>query len=199
MLNYIWDFDGMLFNSYPHITKAFEIMMTEYGKSIDLRLAQSLFENSFETCYAYYGVTDEMARRHSEVEHLYELFPKAEPFENTFKTLSELSSRGKRQFLYTHRGHDSSQHYLKRYAMSEFFTYCVDSSFDFTPKPAPDGVDFICDKWGLDKAETVMIGDRELDVLAGKNSGTFGCLFTKESIDTSADFVVGDIIEVLDI
>ena len=29
--NYIWDFDGMLFNSYPHITAAFVKMMKDFG------------------------------------------------------------------------------------------------------------------------------------------------------------------------
>ena len=45
-----------------------------------------------------------------------------------------------------------------------------------------------------------MIGDREIDVLSGKNAGTYGCLFTKkENVDTAADFVVRDISEILDI
>ena len=48
-------------------------------------------------------------------------------------------------------------------------------------------------------AETVMIGDREIDVLSGKNAGTYGCLFTKEKKETAADFVIDDIKKILDI
>ena len=68
------------------------------------------------------------------------------------------------------------------------------------PKPAPDGVLYLLDKYGLDREDTLMTGDRELDVMAGKNAGTYGCLFTKEkNIETNADFVISDISEILDI
>ncbi|MBQ6543129.1 MAG: HAD-IA family hydrolase [Clostridia bacterium] len=198
--NYIWDFDGMLFDSYPHITKSFQAMMEEYGRQVDFDEAKALFEITFETCYSHYGVTPEMAARHSEKEHIYDMEPKAVPFENTLKTLETLAARGAKQFLYSHRGHESSQHYLKEYGLLEFFTECVDSSYGFTPKPAPDGVDYICDKYSLSRAETVMIGDRELDVLSGKNAGTYGCLYTKEkNIETCADFTVTDIFGVTEI
>lgn len=198
--NYIWDFDGMLFDSYPHISKAFQVMMKEYGVSVDFAESKSLFEVSFVTCYSHYGVTEEMARRHREIEHIYDLEPVALPFENTLKTLSELSSRGAKQFLYSHRGRESSQYYLGYHNMLGFFTECVDSSYHFKSKPAPDGVIYLLDKYGLSADETLMTGDRELDVMAGKNAGTYGCLFTKEKdAETSADFVVGDIIEILGI
>lgn len=198
--NYIWDFDGMLFDSYPHITKAFQVMMEEYGRPVDFDEAKALFEITFETCYFHYAVTPEMARRHSEIEHIYDMEPRAVPFENTVKTLEILAKRGARQFLYSHRGRESSQHYLGEYGLLDYFTECVDSSYAFTPKPAPDGVNYICEKYNLDKSRTLMIGDRELDVLSGKNAGTLGCLFTKDkNIETSADYIVGDIIEILDI
>jgi phosphoglycolate phosphatase-like HAD superfamily hydrolase len=71
---------------------------------------------------------------------------------------------------------------------------------NFPSKPAPDAVNYICDTYGLDRSETVMIGDREIDVLSGKNAGCFGCLFTKkEKPETAADFVVNNIAQVLDI
>ncbi|MBR4451373.1 MAG: HAD-IA family hydrolase [Clostridia bacterium] len=195
--NYIWDFDGMLFDSYPHITKAFQMMMEERGIGVDYAEAKSLFEISFETCYAHYGVTEEMARRHSEFEHIYDMEPAAVPFENTLKTLEELNRSGAKQFLFSHRGHESSQHYLGAYGLLDYFTECVDSSYGFTPKPAPDGVLYLLGKYGLNKDETLMVGDRELDVMAGKNAGTYGCLFTKEkNVETNADFVVSDIGEI---
>ena len=76
----------------------------------------------------------------------------------------------------------------------------VDSSNGFPAKPAPNAVEFICREYGLDKSETVMIGDREIDVLSGKNAGVYGCLFTKkENPGTAADFVVDDIIKILEI
>ena len=67
---------------------------------------------------------------------------------------------------------------------------------NFAQKPSPDAVNWICETYGLDKSETVMIGDREIDVLSGKNAGVSGCLFTKkENVESKADFIIRDIIE----
>ncbi len=200
MQNYIWDFDGMLFDSYPHITSAFLKTLGEFGKDADYDEAKALLEITFATAYEHYDVSDEEKAVFRQHEHNYELRPIALPFENTYKTIETLFNSGKKHFLYTHRGLESSQHYLQKHDMAKFFTAFVDSSMNFPSKPAPDAVNWICETYNLDKSETVMIGDREIDVLSGKNAGTFGCLFTKkENVETAADFVVRDIIEVLNI
>lgn len=200
MKNYIWDFDGMLFDSYPHITSAFLKMMRDFGQDADYDEAKALLEITFAHAFEHYGTTEEQKAVFRNYEHDYSLRPIAVAFENTYKTLEALTQRGCRHFLYTHRGFVTSQHYLKEYGMLKFFDGFVDSSNGFAAKPAPDAVNWICETYGLDKSETVMIGDREIDVLSGKNAGTFGCLFTKkENVSTAADFVVSDIIQVLDI
>ena len=200
MQNYIWDFDGMLVDSYPHITSAFLKMLGEFGKEADYDEAKALLEITYATAYEHYGVTDEMKEVFHKYERTYGLRPIALPFENTYKTLEALFNSGKKHFLYTHRGRESSQHYLQKHGLAKFFTAFVDSSMKFPSKPSPDAVNWICETYGLDKNETVMIGDREIDVLSGKNAGTYGCLFTrKDNPETAADFVITDISEVLDI
>lgn len=200
MKNFIWDFDGMLFDSYPHITSAFLKMMRDYGAEGDYDEAKALLEITFADAYAHYKTTEEQKEVFRSYEHDYSLLPIAVPFENTYKTLKTLSERGCRHFLYTHRGRETSQHYLREYGMTEFFEGFVDSSMGFASKPAPDAVNWICETFGLNKSETVMIGDREIDVLAGKNAGTYGCLFTKNpNAVSAADYIIDDIIKVTDI
>ncbi len=200
MQNYIWDFDGMLFDSYPHITSAFLKMMRDFGKDADYDEAKALLEITFADCFEHYGTTEEEKEVFRKYEHDYSFRPIAVPFENTVKTIKLLSERGCRHFLYTHRGNETSQHYLSESGIAKYFTAFVDSSNGFPAKPAPDAVEWICKEYNLDKSETVMIGDREIDVLSGKNAGVFGCLYTKkEAPETAADFVVDDIIKILDI
>ncbi len=200
MQNYIWDFDGMLFDSYPHITSAFLKALGEFGKDADYDEAKELLEITFAHAFEHYDVSEEEKAVFRKYEHDYNLRPIAVPFENTYKTLETLFNDGKKHFLYTHRGFETSQHYLEAYGMKKFFTAFVDSSMNFPSKPSPDAVNYICDTYGLDRSETVMIGDREIDVLSGKNAGTYGCLFTKrENPESAADFVVKDIIEILNI
>ncbi|MBQ3006597.1 MAG: HAD-IA family hydrolase [Clostridia bacterium] len=200
MQNYIWDFDGMLFDSYPHITSAFLKALGDFGKDADYDEAKALLEITFAHAFEHYDVSEEEKAVFRKYEHDYALRPIAVPFENTYKTLEALFNSGKKHFLYTHRGFETSQHYLEEYGMKKFFTAFVDSSMNFPSKPAPDAVNYICDTYGLDRSETVMIGDREIDVLSGKNAGTYGCLFTKkENVESAADFVIKDISEVLEI
>ena len=200
MKNYIWDFDGMLFDSYPHITSAFLKMMRDFGKDADYDEAKTLLETTFADCFEHYGTTEEEKEVFRKYEHDYSLRPIAVPFENTVKTIKLLSERGCNHFLYTHRGNETSQHYLNECGIAEYFTAFVDSSNGFPTKPAPDAVEWICKEYNLDKSETVMIGDREIDVLSGKNAGVYGCLYTKkENPVTAADFVVDDIIKLLEI
>ena len=196
MKNYIWDFDGMLFDSYPHITAAFCKMMEEKGIEVDPAEAQSLFEISYGHAYENYGAGRDERLIHQKYEHDYELEPKAVPFPNTVETIRTLYERGAKHFLYTHRGHESSQYYLNKFGIDIYFEGFVDSSMNFAQKPSPDAVNWICETYGLDKSETVMIGDREIDVLSGKNAGVSGCLFTKkENVESKADFIIRDIIE----
>ncbi|MBQ8227906.1 MAG: HAD-IA family hydrolase [Clostridia bacterium] len=196
--NYIWDFDGMLFDSYPHITTAFEKMMNDYGINIDYVETKRMLEISFATAYDYYGTTDEQKERFREYEHDFDLEPIAVPFANTIETLKKVHENGGKNFLYTHRG-ASAFYYLKKYGVYDLFEDFVTSENGFPMKPCPDAVNHIVAKHNLNKNETVMIGDREIDVMSGKNAGTKGCLFTIEEKETQADFVVDDIIKTLDL
>ena len=198
MKNYIWDFDGMLFDSYPHITAAFLKMMADFGRQADYDKAKALLEVSFATCYEYYGVTEEMGERHHFYERQFDFMPPVVPFPNTYETLKAVCDKGGRNILYTHRGRETSRYYLEKYGMTGFFSFFTDSSDGFPSKPAPDAIEHICLTCGLDKRETVMTGDREIDVLAGKNAGIYSCLFTRgEAPKTIADYVIHDIKEIL--
>ena len=190
----------MLFDSYPHITSAFIKALSEFGKDADYDEAKALLEITFAHAFEHYDVSEEEKAVFRNHEHNYALRPIAVPFENTYKVLETLFNDGKKHFLYTHRGFETSQYYLEKYGMKKFFTAFVDSSNNFPSKPAPDAVNYICDTYGLDRGETVMIGDREIDVLSGINAGCFGCLFTrKETPETAAQFVVHDISEILEV
>ncbi len=198
MKNYIWDFDGMLFDSYPHITTAFLKMMNDYGMQADYASTKKLFEISFGTVFDKFGTTEEQKKVFRSYEHDFLFEPVAVPFENTVSTLKKIKEKGGRNFLYTHRG-ESVYYYLKKYGVYDLFDDYVTGEDGFPPKPAPDAVAHIVSKNKLDKSETVMIGDREIDVMSGKNAGTYGCLFSKESVETDADFTVEDIKDVLKI
>jgi phosphoglycolate phosphatase-like HAD superfamily hydrolase len=51
---------------------------------------------------------------------------------------------------------------------------------------------YIIDKYGLERERVITIGDREIDMEAGKRAGIATCLFNPDSASTSskADFVI---------
>ena len=80
MQNYIWDFDGMLFDSYPHITSAFLKALSENGKEADYDEAKALLEITYATAYERYNVTEEEKAAFRSHEHNYALRPIALQF-----------------------------------------------------------------------------------------------------------------------
>jgi uncharacterized protein (TIGR01440 family) len=79
--------------------------------------------------------------------------------------------------------------------MDKYFAGIVDSTMHFPGKPAPDAVEHICRNYKLDKDQTVMIGDREIDVLSGVNAGVHGCLYLSWDVPapaTAAEITVRD-------
>lgn len=194
--NYIWDFDGMLFDSYPHITSAFQKMMSEYGKEVNPITAKKLFEKKFSVAYDFYDVTQEQKKKFREYEHDVNLKPIAIPFKNTVKVLEELNKNGKKNYVYTHRG-KSVFYYLEKYNLLNLFDEVITSQNAFPEKPSPAAINYLTDKYGLNNDETVMIGDREIDVLSGNNAGVLSCRYSRKPINTVADFLITDIAEVL--
>lgn len=49
------------------------------------------------------------------------------------------------------------------------------------PKPSPDGILQIIEKWGISPTETVIVGDHEYDLASGKNAGIQTILVNHES------------------
>lgn len=94
-------------------------------------------------------------------------------------------------YIYTHRNTDTLVFYLKRYDMLKYFKAYVTSDYGFQKKPSPDGIEYIIKEYQLDKNATIMIGDREIDVLSGKNADIYGGLVKRDGRleNNKADYV----------
>lgn len=198
--NFIWDFDGMLFDSYPHIASAFMKMAEDYGVEAKYEEVMASLRVSFGEAYEKYNINEEMKTVFREYENDGNLPPVIVPYPDTYEVLHTIFQDGGRNFLFTHRG-ESAKEYLKKYKMNDFFVECVTKSNGFKSKPSPNAINYLVDKYNLIKAETIMVGDREIDVLSGKNAGIKTCLFDEfiEGHKTVADFVVTNIKMLLEI
>ena len=172
---YLWDFDGTLFDSYPHIAAAFETVLTRDGIPFDHETVLERLYVLFSCAKEEYGLTDGQYGEFMELAFSWSVRPAVTPFPGAAAVLRAICENGGRNYLYTHRNR-SAWTYLRLYGLDKYFSGGVDSTMHFPGKPAPDAVEFLCAHYGLDKEKTLMVGDREIDVLSGVNAGCAGCL-----------------------
>ncbi len=179
-INLIWDFDGMLFDTYPRMASAFVKALSDMGirgdyDEVMLHIKRSVGKatNAFSEKY---GLD---RQRLIELYHLHEHAMPPEtmvPYEGMCELLKDAVTSGKRHFLYTHRD-DSALEALDRYGIRPLFSGGVTAMDHFPAKPAPDALLHIMERYSLDPDGSIMLGDRDIDILAARNAGISGCLF----------------------
>lgn len=186
--NAIWDFDGTLYDTYPVMLEA---LLTVYARHQVPVQAEALYrlikQQSIKVALRQLaqttGVGFEMLDcQYHELEQQTQLTP--QPYVGAAAILAKVSQRGQ-NFLLTHRD-QAAQTYLAQQGLDQYFTEIVTSQQPFARKPAPDSLLYICEKYALKPAETVMIGDRALDVEAGINAGVQSVYFDVDHLPIMA-------------
>lgn len=124
----------------------------------------------------------------------------AQPFAGAREVCARVCREGGHNHLCTHRG-ASARMYMEAWEMDQYFEVYVTDEDGLPRKPAPDMVRRILDVTGRPAKNFLMIGDRELDILAAQAAGVRGCLFTekRENAVTAAEYTVARLEELLDI
>ena len=96
----------------------------------------------------------------------------AKPFAGVQEVLERICATGRYNYIFTHRKHGETMAYLRKYGLDGCFRDIIGpESACFARKPAPDAVLYLVEKYHMDPAETVMVGDRECDLGSGRNAG----------------------------
>lgn len=199
--NFIWDFDGTLFDTYGAILQALTQTLAEANLKFDRNELYRLVKREsvgFTTDYfgQLYGLSGEkLNKRYHEIEHQLQHEPK--PYTGTKNILNMVVEKGKQNFLYTHRD-DKVFDFLDQFQLKTVFTGAVTSDNDFPRKPDPSALQYLVGTYHLDPEETIMIGDRAIDIKAGKNAGVHTLYFDVDQFhdDAGADVVVSELIEI---
>ncbi len=183
--HYIWDFDGTLADSYPHIIRLFADTLTEEGIHADEERLAKLFYRNFKTTREETGISDEayarFIRRHDTTGED-ETDPPVVPFPEIDGILRKIAEAGGIHYIYTNRN-TTVLYYCKKFGWDGMFRDVITCEDDFPMKPAPDALLDLMKRHGLRPEECVMIGDREIDGLSGVNAGMAGCLVTDKTED----------------
>ncbi len=93
------------------------------------------------------------------------------------EALRRLRELGIASFVYTHNS-DTAKGILDRCGVLGYFTYILTSAAGLPRKPAPDGIEWIVNRFGLDKSRTFYVGDRPIDAACADSAGV-GFIFFK--------------------
>ena len=183
-LHFFWDFDGTLYDTYGRITRAAANALGELGVQVTAEEVYPVAKRSlFTVCAKWAEPLGVPYARFLDIYHRYnetEGAPSIRPFPGALDTLRAVADRGGKNYLYTHRS-ASVFRWLEYDGITELFTEKITTLDGFPPKPAPDALNFLTRKHGLSLSECVMVGDRDIDLDAGKNAGMACALFDPEN------------------
>jgi HAD superfamily hydrolase (TIGR01509 family) len=194
--NAIWDVDGTLFDTYPAIARAFREALLELGADTPVDEIADLARESLGHC------ATTLAGRHGlDVDRFEAAFARhyeratpgdSPPFEGVRQVCELIRERGGQNVIVTHRGPAGTAELLAEGGLAGCFSGSITRADGFARKPDPAAFNAIMERHGLDRAETMAIGDRAIDVAAGKAAGVLTCFFGSASGGVGADLTIDD-------
>lgn len=189
-MNYIWDLDGTLIDSYDGILKSimdlldyFNLKMKKddvYKYIIKNSVHDFLINLSNDYFIDLLKIQNKYAEFRLETQNLVSLNS------NAYEALKYLYDKGNNLFVFTHKGL-STYDILKRFNIDKFFKEIITSNNNFKRKPDPEAINYIINKYNLKKEDTFYIGDRPIDMLCAKNANIKGILLKNDLIDLEID------------
>ncbi|NOV01502.1 HAD-IA family hydrolase [Paenibacillus planticolens] len=192
----IWDFDGTLFDTYPVMGRIFKEVLEEEGivESLDeivkhmkvsMTHALQYYEKKYQVDYVF--IEKYHKQRNATETNL------SRPFEGIEEIVKYIHTSNRKNYLYTHRGESAIQ-LLKMYGLFDYFSDFITSQQGFERKPSPEAITYLIDKHRIIHTEVIMIGDRDLDILAAKNAGINACFFAdRDEKNSNSDFTITNI------
>lgn len=189
MINQLfWDFDGTLYDTYPAMVAAFHQALIEMhiddleidDHSIYTTMRQQSLGTAFTQFAAEYGIAiKELKKKYysREVEEV----KKAKPIAGVPDILKTAITHGGANYLLTHRN-DQAKELLKKDHLDVLFADAVTADMPFSRKPKPDSLNYLIEKHAVNRDAAIMIGDRELDILAGHNANIAAGLFDPDAL-----------------
>jgi len=180
----IWDLDGTLFDTYPPLITSIERALDELGVTVPRAELARLLGDTVAACM------DEIAARHSldpldfEVRVAYYQRQVTErdqpPFDGAICLCERFLKAGGQNLIFTHRSRESAVRLLDWYRVEGLFAECLTAEDGYARKPDPAGFNALIERHNLPRERVLAVGDRTLDIAAGRRAGISTCLFRGE-------------------
>ena len=171
---FIWDLDGTLLDSYEAILDGIAETYAHYSIDFDREAVYAFILNQ-----SVQALLEEVAREHDldaeemnryRASSLREKNAQVHLMPGARDILAWAKEEGIVQFVYTHKGKNAYP-ILEDLGILSYFQEVITTDNGFRRKPDPEGVDYLVEKYQLDRSETYYIGDRTLDIDLADNAG----------------------------
>lgn len=200
--DFFWDLDGTLYDTYPKMVQAFLETLQHFGESVD---GQNVYEimrqESLGAAFDFYAVKFDLKR--DDLADFY--YPREKQiqqpqlFTGVQEVLEQVTLKGGRNFLLTHRN-EQSLVFMENDGVKDLFSDFVTAAQPFPRKPDPTSLNYLIDGNQVERSTAVMVGDRNLDIDAGHNARIAGILFDPDDlieVTSNPDQTIQDMTEII--
>ena len=179
---FIWDLDGTLIDSYDIIVDS---LCRIYKEKIGIQLnREDVYKEAIRYSVGHFiqgmekqtGIKfEDLKDRYSQISGEEKL--KIKPMKHALEILEYLKEQGIHSYVFTHRGR-STEPVLRNNKIYDYFDEII-TSVDpaFNRKPLPDSINYLVDKYRLDKNNTYYVGDRSMDIECANNAHIKSIMF----------------------
>ncbi|MEI7811993.1 MAG: HAD family hydrolase [Ignavibacteria bacterium] len=178
----VFDLDGTLISSAPTIYKCMLRTFREFDIAVEIpeqEFNQKIgyhFKDIFEDFKIEVPDLESFINTYKQL--YFEFIDESHLYPNVEKTLLKLADSGLSISLLTTKAQDQAEDILKHFNLTRYFNLIVGRRPGHKIKPAPDALHYICNELIIPAENTIMVGDSELDIQCGKNTGTKTCAVT---------------------
>ncbi|HOD92640.1 MAG TPA: HAD-IA family hydrolase [Clostridia bacterium] len=178
----IWDFDGTLFDTYGEISKVIEQVLVSKGINEDyILISQNLHKSLTHTLQLLSEKHNldymSLVAKFMEAEEKMNV-QKALPFEGVENIIQKIKGYN---FIVTNRG-ASVFRFLESKDYLRYFEEILYRDSGFPLKPNSASVDYLVEKYSLDRKRILFIGDRDVDIECAINAGIDSCYYDSHDI-----------------
>ena len=205
---FIWDLDGTLIDSYDIIVDS---LCRIYKEKIGIDLnREDVYKEAIRYSVGHFiqgmekqtGIKfEELKDRYSQISGEEKL--KIKPMKHAIEILEYLKEQGVHSYVFTHRG-TSTEPVLSNIKIYDYFDEII-TSVDpaFVRKPLPDSINYLVDKYHLDKNNTYYVGDRSMDIECANNANIKSIMFLPKGgygIATGKEtYIIEDLLDIKEI
>ena len=184
--NYIFDFDGTLFNTYNSLIGVYQDGFAKVGKYVSAEeAAVFMHESLFDSCkrkQLNQNETVQVVKTINIVIDEPKHLDKIEIYSDTKEIIETLYKNGKNLMIFSNNTKEHILLVLKKFNLDKYFSNIVGASLKRKPKPYPDGIIEICNSLkSCPKDSFVYIGDSLQDTICAENAKINGILIDRNN------------------